>query len=876
MAITVTNNNTRGDSYDGTYGGSNIGSGSGGNTADDSYYQGTNAWGRKINSANNDRGLWTTITSIDTTAAGNEVLLSKTLILNNPALNTAGLRIWIGSSTGNYSSFVVADDTSRGDVSYPAKGGWVIRPVNPNVGVWVDSTTGTPTNTAITNIGVVGNVSSVSKDLNIFIDASDFSEGLFLVGTSPDGSWQDFIDHDENTSSNRFGHVTTIEGIIYLFGKFVVGRNNASTVTLTTFTDSNKTLVFPGGSVDVGWNKLEYDLGNSSTVVSLSSIVHSGTGRDDRQEIFDANSSVSGVNDTITINNHGFSDLDGVNYDANGGLAIGGLTDGNDYVVGNVATNTVQLFLDRSAALAGTSPINLTNIVGNSQQFLRRTPSTLPDLTITGTSGSFTADRCNFNRFRNFINTSAATWTNCTFTNFKSIDCLGATFTSCTFEQALSFSGESELIASADEAESLSGCVFNANNDKKLSGHAVEIDSAPTGGNLDFNNLTFNNYGEGVRTFNASTDVNFDTLDVAAHNYSVGDPVFYLANDPSDGSAGTVLSNNGFGIQIANNGLYYIGVVNANEISLHITYDNAVADANRANYVAGSNEVHALYDGNAAVHNSTSTDIVINVTNGGSSPSYRNSSTGTVTVNNSVPVSISNISEGTSVQVIANETAGTITTGDVLAFGLADSSGEFSFSLNYEGAFGAGLDVIVRCRNQGFPNAGIADDGGVFTDETTANNSAVTNDITLMPSSVSLNDAYYWGHSEKFNQLKLDISQAGGVGVATLTWEYWNGSSWASLPNIVDGTNNYENSGINIVSWTDPAGWATTSVNSQGPYYYVRARQNTGITIAGDQPLGRKVKLDVTRYLPFTQNNTVTSNGLSVVAVWIEDTISTF
>lgn len=266
-------------------------------------------------------------------------------------------------------------------------------------------------------------------------------------------------------------------------------------------------------------------------------------------------------------------------------------------------------------------------------------------------------------------------------------------------------------------------------------------------------------------------------------------------------------------------------------------------------------------------------DITINILNGGDTPSADETGyTGTLTINNSVTITVTGVSEGTSVQVIASETVGTITTGDVLAFGLADSSGEFSFSLNYEGAFGAGLDVVVRCRNQGFPTAGIADDGGVFTDETTNNNSAVENDITLLPASPAINDAYYWGHSEKFNQLKLEVSQVGGVGNA-LAWEYWNGSSWASLSNISDGTNDYQNLGINTVSWTDPTGWATTSVNSQGPYYYVRARATA---VGGAQPLGRKVKLDVTRYIPFTQNNTITSNGLNVVAVWIEDTISSF
>tara|TARA_R100000005_G_scaffold73933_2_gene41141 strand:+ start:894 stop:2768 length:1875 start_codon:yes stop_codon:yes gene_type:complete len=242
-----------------------------------------------------------------------------------------------------------------------------------------------------------------------------------------------------------------------------------------------------------------------------------------------------------------------------------------------------------------------------------------------------------------------------------------------------------------------------------------------------------------------------------------------------------------------------------------------------------------------------------------------------------VTVTVSGLSEGSAVQVIANETVGTVTSGDVLSQGLANASGVYAFSMNYEAAFGAGLDVIVRCRNQGFPTAGIAASSGgtSFTDETTANNSTTTDDITLLPASAALNDAYYWGHGEKFDRLKLDVSQAGGASFASLTWEYYNGSSWTALSNVSDATNNYKNSGNNIVSWDSPAGWATTTVNSQGPYYYVRARQNSG-SPSGTQPLGRKVKLDVTKYLPFTQNNTVTSNGLTVVATWVKDTISTF
>jgi hypothetical protein len=244
-----------------------------------------------------------------------------------------------------------------------------------------------------------------------------------------------------------------------------------------------------------------------------------------------------------------------------------------------------------------------------------------------------------------------------------------------------------------------------------------------------------------------------------------------------------------------------------------------------------------------------------------------------------VSVNITSVSEGTSVQVASTETVGTITSGDVLGEGLADSSGELSFQINYETAFNpSGLDVVVRCRNQGFPSAAIAATSGgtVFTNQTTANNSSAINDISLLPSTPSPSDAYYWGHAEKFNQMKINISQATSSGFATLLWEYWNGSSWTSLSNLSDGTNTYQNLGNNIVSWSTPSGWAKTSVDSLGPFYFIRARNISIAPGAGVQPLGRKVKLDVTRYLPFNQNNTITSSGLNVVATWIEDTISNF
>lgn len=268
-------------------------------------------------------------------------------------------------------------------------------------------------------------------------------------------------------------------------------------------------------------------------------------------------------------------------------------------------------------------------------------------------------------------------------------------------------------------------------------------------------------------------------------------------------------------------------------------------------------------------------DLTLNITGGGTTPTVRNSSSGSVTLNNAVDVTISGVTEGAAVKVIADETVGTFTAGDTVSQGLADSNGEYGFSLNYEGAFGAGFDVIVRAAQQGLPNAAIQDDNGAFTDQTTNSNSATVDDMNLLPATpVANQDSYLFGHAEPFSRLKLDISTA-GTGGFTITWQYWDGDSWENLTGVTDGTSSLSVLGESEVSWTVPGDWAQTTVNSQGPFFFVRALYTAGtVTIV---PLGRKCKLDITRYRHTgDQLRTITSGGLSTTVPWVRDLISTF
>ena len=136
---------------------------------------------------------------------------------------------------------------------------------------------------------------------------------------------------------------------------------------------------------------------------------------------------------------------------------------------------------------------------------------------------------------------------------------------------------------------------------------------------------------------------------------------------------------------------------------------------------------------------------------------------------------------------------------------------------------------------------GVADDGGVETDETTETNSAAANDMTLLPALPVVNDAYYFGFDDKAGGFTLNIGTAATDGAGAgfvITWEYSQGAdAWAALAGVIDGTNEFLNAGENTVIWTLPGDWDTDEVGSITDKYWVRARVSAFASI-GVQPLG--------------------------------------
>jgi hypothetical protein len=119
------------------------------------------------------------------------------------------------------------------------------------------------------------------------------------------------------------------------------------------------------------------------------------------------------------------------------------------------------------------------------------------------------------------------------------------------------------------------------------------------------------------------------------------------------------------------------------------------------------------------------------------------------------------------------------------------------------------------------------DDGGVFTDLTTAATNDTDADVAY-PSSEAIGDAIYIGDAAQFSSLILDRAgcTAGVAGVIAV--EYYNGTAWAAVPKKLDLTSNLTATvGDNqVIQWRVPSNQATTTVNSVSAYW-IRLRCTT-------------------------------------------------
>ena len=121
-------------------------------------------------------------------------------------------------------------------------------------------------------------------------------------------------------------------------------------------------------------------------------------------------------------------------------------------------------------------------------------------------------------------------------------------------------------------------------------------------------------------------------------------------------------------------------------------------------------------------------------------------------------------------------------------------------------------------------------DGTTYTDETTDMNDTGTGDVALTNTTSGI---LYLGYSAPFYQMCIDVGTA-GTGSPTQVWEYYNGSTWATLSGFAGTTAtdvSFATTGNRVFRWTPPSDWSSTSVNSVSAYY-IRRRQTANWTIA--------------------------------------------
>jgi len=179
-----------------------------------------------------------------------------------------------------------------------------------------------------------------------------------------------------------------------------------------------------------------------------------------------------------------------------------------------------------------------------------------------------------------------------------------------------------------------------------------------------------------------------------------------------------------------------------------------------------------------------------------------------------------NKSLGTIAQRIFNRFANAVVTTQVIGqprYFDDDGVALASIAVTGSGATGALTASIQEDISEALP----------FTHYTAELASAAVDDVIVFPAVPAANDVHYYGAPFQFSTVNFIVGQA-GIGTYTVTWEYWNGTAWAALAAVVDGTTDYKTAGAQTVTYTLPPLWEPTTVDTTGPLYFIRSVFNAG------------------------------------------------
>lgn len=135
------------------------------------------------------------------------------------------------------------------------------------------------------------------------------------------------------------------------------------------------------------------------------------------------------------------------------------------------------------------------------------------------------------------------------------------------------------------------------------------------------------------------------------------------------------------------------------------------------------------------------------------------------------------------------------------------------------------------------------------TDQTAACNNATTGDVTL-PATGS--QTFEIAGENQFNSVWINVSTVTN-NVWTITWEYYNGTSYVALASVSDQTTAFTAPGLHAVTWAFPAEdlWPKATLHSIAGSW-VRARVSA-FTSGTTPPLGQQVYYETGRWWTFVQ-----------------------
>lgn len=373
-------------------------------------YQGSSSYGAKVGSGTT-RFYHTGTTRDFSSGGGNEgdhiiVVLGSLTPGKLDTFANGGLGIFAGESGTVYGEWYVdgSDTKSPTTLFLP----YIIDPARDFDNVAGGFTTGgnpAQLDTADTFGGRFDATSGIMGNFNNGL-VDQITIGTGLRGTGTGGTLAEWITADEGTVGNRYGFLTTREGVVYFQGKMYFGASGSS----YAFSDTDKVIIFP--DVPVASDFFEIVVDNASSVVTFDGFtiqapgapkvaltLTSGTWNID-------NSTIDGAR--VITGGSGLT-LDGTKVTNSGAITQSGATITGGSIINSTATSA--LIMDDDTLVTGVD-FTGNDIAIDATSAIVSDEVNLTGLTFSGNTTDVTVNSANDITINNLSGSNAATCTN--------------------------------------------------------------------------------------------------------------------------------------------------------------------------------------------------------------------------------------------------------------------------------------------------------------------------------------------------------------------------------------------------------------------------------------------------------------------------------